>query len=138
MKPENLNINKLAKRLKEKFPEIVFAFLYGSSKDGKIRKGSDVDLAIYIHDVTDIIKLISRILKFIESETSSDCDLNILNDAEPLLAMEALQGTLLFVREKDMDIYADFYSLTCRLYEDHIFWTKKQLEYRGYEVQWDY
>ena len=73
-----------------------------------------------------------------ESEISTDkFDLVVLNDAGPVLAMEALKGTILFIREESMDIYADFYSLTCHLYEDHMFWTKKQLEYRGYEVQWD-
>jgi hypothetical protein len=76
----------------------------------------------------------SRILEFLETETSVECDLKILNDAEPLLAMEALQGTLLFIRKEAMDAYADFYTRTCRLYEDHMFWMKKQLEYRGYEV----
>jgi predicted nucleotidyltransferase len=138
MKPKRINIRHLSKRLKEEFPEILFAFLFGSARDGKIKKGSDVDLAIYIHETSDKTELISNILKFMESETSSDCDLNILNSAEPLLAMEALQGTLLFIRGEAMDIYAGFYSLTCRLYEDQTFWTKKQLEYRGYEVQWDY
>lgn len=139
MRPENLNINKLAKRLKEKFPEILFAFLFGSSKDGKIRKGSDIDLAIYIQECKDTFTLISRILKIVESEISTDnFDLVILNDTDPVLAMEALQGKILFIRKEAMDTYTDFYSLTCRVYEDHIFWTKKQLEYRGYEVQWDY
>lgn len=138
MRPKHINIKQLAKGLEKAFPEILFAFLFGSARDGKIKKGSDVDLAIYIQETSDKTELISNILKFMESETSSDCDLNLLNSAEPLLAMEALQGTLLFIRGEAMDIYAGFYSLTCRLYEDQTFWTKKQLEYRGYEVQWDY
>jgi len=138
MKSKHINIKQLAKGLEKVFPEILFAFLFGSAKDGKIKPGSDVDLAVYIREPSDKTELISRILKFMESETTRDCDLTFLNTSDPVLAMEALRGTLMFVRKETMDIYADFYSLTCRLYEDQIFWMKKQLEYRGYEVQWDY
>jgi len=138
MKPQNLNIKRLAKRLKEEFPEIMFAFLFGSAMNGSIKPGADVDLAIYSAETKDKFDLTLRILKIVESELSTDnLDLVYLNDASPLLAMEALNGNILFIRKEAMDHYADFYSLTCRLYEDHIFWTKKQLEYRGYEVQWD-
>jgi predicted nucleotidyltransferase len=165
MKSSSLDIIKLAKGLKRSFPEILFAFLFGSARDGKVKKGSDIDIAVYLKNEmraksdgtttqrhifrsayplndrmrgsSDITALISRIMKFIETETSNECDLKILNDADPLLAMEALQGTILFIRKEAMDTYADFYSLICRLYEDQIFWMKKQLEYRGYEVQWD-
>lgn len=66
-----------------------------------------------------------------------ECDITILNTAGPLIAFEALRGKRLFVRDEAMDEYAGFYSLTCRLYEDQIWWMKKQLEYRGYEVSWD-
>jgi predicted nucleotidyltransferase len=138
MKPKHINIKQLAKGLEEAFPEILFAFLFGSSRGGTINPGSDVDVAIYIQETTDKFTLISRILKIVESEISTDkFDLVVLNDAGPVLAMEALKGTILFIRKEAMDIYADFYSLTCRLYEDHIFWMKKQLEYRGYKVEWD-
>ncbi len=82
--------------------------------------------------------MISGILKIVESEISTDkFDLVVLNDTGPVLAMEALKGTILFIRKEAIDIYADFYSLTCRLYEDQIFLMKKQLEYRGYKVEWD-
>jgi hypothetical protein len=49
-----------------------------------------------------------------------------------ILAFEALRG-----RDEYMNDYIDFYTLTCRRYEDEIYRMKKQLEYRGYEVQWD-
>lgn len=136
MKPKLINIKRLAKGLEKNFPEILFAFLLGSAKDGKIHEGSDVDIAIYILETGNKLKLFSRIMEFVESETSAECDLIILNKSESILAMEALKGKRLFVREESMDTYADFYSLTCRRYEDHIFWMKKQLEYRGYEVKW--
>ena len=138
MRSKHLNIKQLAKALEEAFPEMLFAFLFGSAREGTINPGSDVDMAIYIQETADKFTLISRILKIVESEISTDkFDLVVLNDAGPVLAMEALKGTILFIRKEAMDIYADFYSLTCRLYEDQIFWMKKQLEYRGYKVEWD-
>ncbi len=139
MPVKRFNIENFAKSLEETFPEILFAFLFGSARNGKIYAGSDVDLAIYIKETDEKTKLISRVIEFMElSLPPADCDLAILNTADPLLGFEALTGTLLFVRENAMDIYAGFYSLTCRLYEDQIYRMKKQLEYRGYEVQWDY
>jgi len=64
-------------------------------------------------------------------------DIIVLNKASTILSMQALQGKLLFVKPEYEDLYADFYSYTCRKYEYDSFWIKKQLEYRGYEVQWD-
>ncbi len=48
MKSRQINIKQLAKGLEEAFPEILFAFLLGSAREGTINPGSDVDVAIYI------------------------------------------------------------------------------------------
>jgi len=133
-----INIENLARELNHVFPEILFAFLFGSSKEGILRPGSDIDIAVYLEKKVSIMTLIPRIIDMIESLAGSTCDLTILNTAGPLIAFEALRGKLLFVRNESMDVYADFYSLTCRLSEDQRWFMKKQLEYRGYEVQWDY
>jgi len=133
-----INIENLARELNHVFPEILFAFLFGSSKEGILRPGSDIDIAVYLEKKVSIMTLIPRIIDRLESLAGSTCDLTILNTAGPLIAFEALRGKLLFVRNESMDVYADFYSLTCRLSEDQRWFMKKQLEYRGYEVQWDY
>ena len=133
-----INIENLARELNHVFPEILFAFLFGSSKEGILRPGSDIDIAVYLEKKVSIMTLIPRIIDRLESLTGSTCDLTILNATGPLIAFEALRGKLLFVRNESMDVYADFYSLTCRLSEDQRWFMKKQLEYRGYEVQWDY
>ena len=97
------------------------------------------NLAIYFEKTASRTDLIPRIIDLAESASpGTTCDITILNTAGPVIAFEALKGTALFIREESMDVYADFYSLTCRLFEDHICQVKKQLEYRGYEVQWDY
>ncbi len=79
------------------------------------------------------LKIIAELEKIIPS--FGNYDLVVLNSANSILAMLAIQGKLLFNKEEFKDVYAAFYSQTCRQYEDDSFWMKKQLEYRGYEVQ---
>ncbi|MCF8303934.1 MAG: nucleotidyltransferase domain-containing protein [Bacteroidales bacterium] len=134
-----IDAEKIATALKNHFPQIRFAFLFGSAQDGEIRKGGDLDVGVYLSPKKDLVDLIPKILGKIEDTTGNEnIDLKIMNDADPLLAMEMLKGKRLFVRDEAMDQYAAYYSLTCRLYEDKIYWMKKQLEYRGYDVQWDH
>jgi hypothetical protein len=42
------NVGRLANLLNEKCPQILFAFLHGSSKDAQVKQGSDIDLALFI------------------------------------------------------------------------------------------
>lgn len=135
--------NILAEKLKAK-PEIAFAYLFGSSQNGVIKEGSDLDIAIYLtsRNTNDIeeTELRLSILRLLESAVPEfdNFDVVILNNASTFLGMQALQGTLLFVKPEHEDLYADFYSYTCRKFEYDTFWMKKQLEYRGYEIEWDY
>ena len=132
-----IDISKLKGILEEEFPEILFAFLFGSSKDGSVRDGGDVDIAVWINDVNAKMNLIPRIIGVVESiSNGSACDLIFLNDSGSQLAFEVLQGRILFIRDEAMELYSGFYSETCRKYEDEMFWMKRQLQYRGYEVQW--
>lgn len=132
------NHKEIANALK-KFDAIAFAFIFGSSQDEVVNEGSDIDVAVYlIEKVKDFdlrIQIVNELDKLIP--TFNNYDLVVLNSANSVLAMQAIQGKLLFVKSEHKETYAEFYSLTCRQYEDDIFWMKKQLEYRGYEVQWD-
>ena len=129
----------LVDKLKHQFPEICYAFLFGSSQDGTIREGGDIDLAVWLNDFSERETLIPRIIGMVEAIVPGiSCDLTLLNDAGEQLAFEALTGRELFIRDEAMDQYAAWYSLICREYEDAIAWMKKQLIYRGYEVQWDH
>jgi predicted nucleotidyltransferase len=121
-----------------KFKEIAFAYIFGSAQDGVVMEGSDLDVAIYLVGKEVSLDLRLQIIKELEKVVPaiSNYDLVVLNSANSILAMQALQGKQLFVRDEYRDLFAGFYSLTCRQYEDDIFWMKKQLEYRGYEVQW--
>ncbi len=129
----------LALELRRQFPEILFAYLFGSAQDGKVRPGGDVDIAVWIGEHADRIDLIPKIMGLVEKNTNGAlCDLVFLNDAGDQLAFSVLQGKILFIRDKARELHASFYSQTCRNYEDTVAWMKKQLQYRGYEVQWDH
>jgi len=131
-------IKHLAKVFEEEFPEIAFAYLFGSMAEGKAKKSSDTDIAVYLKPYKKSPELIAKIIGSVENVfDKSPCDLLILNDAGVLIAKEAIKGKIVFIRKSAMDDYAGFYSIICRKYEDKIVWMKKQLEYRGYEVQWD-
>lgn len=123
----------------QKFEEIAFAYVFGSSKNEVVNEGSDIDIAVYLlkneKELELRLQIIAELEKIIPS--FSNYDLVILNSTNSILAMQAIQGKLLFFRNEYKDVYASFYSLTCRQYEDDSFWMKKQLEYRGYEVQWN-
>lgn len=133
----SINIPLIAQEIREHFPDIAFAYLFGSSQDGVVKSGSDVDVAIY-YTGND---LFARFGVEAQVEKAIGCDVPVdvvmLQKADPVLAFEALKGKLLFLRNENMEEYADFYTRTCRLYEDEMYWMKKRLEYRGYEVQWN-
>ena len=126
------NIDKLSKEL-QKLEFIDFAYLFGSSSDGIINEGSDLDIAVYFSDdfIVDF-DTIAMVLKVIDDLIPGiECDLCRLNTANETLCFEALKGKLLFVKNECKDKFAGFYSITCREYEDYSFWSNKQLEYRG-------
>ena len=126
-----LNFKKLAWHLMQAIPEIDFVFIFGSAQHGKVKKNSDIDIGAYLNTpVTP--ELIINIVTAVETITSVQCDLTILNLASEILRFEALKGKLLFVRENKIDDYAEFYSLTCREYEDTMAWMQKQMILREY------
>jgi predicted nucleotidyltransferase len=137
MSGQKFDIQLIAKTIEEQFPDIPFAYLFGSSQDGVVKPGSDIDIAVYYKGADpfarfsveeQIAQAIGRHLQV---------DIVMLHRANPVLAFESLKGRLLFVREECMDEYADFYTRTWRDYEDEIYWKRTELIYRGYEVQWD-
>jgi len=132
MKPGSIqfSIQNLTADLKT-IPEIDFALLFGSANAGVLGKHSDVDIGVYLN--TPITpELMLSIVKSVENSVSADCDLTVLNTASEILRFEALKGKVLFIRDDKMEGYANFYSLTCREYEDTIAWMQRQMAYRGY------
>lgn len=132
-------IKQISDTIHGTYTDVVFAYIFGTAGSGEMIHSSDIDLAIYVDSVESKSSLVSGIIGVVEEIVPGrSCDLVILNDADPLLAFEAISGRKLFVRPTAVDAHAAFYSLTCRMYEDQTVWMKKQLKYRGYEVQWDH
>lgn len=132
-----LNIKQLSALLQNDCSYIFFAYLYGSSQDGVINPHSDIDIAVYLSEDSYKAQAIIDVNKCFEKlRITADIDVTFFNNSTPLLAFEALCGRRLFVREEALELYSGYYSLTCREYESENYWMKKQLEYRGYEIQW--
>ncbi len=129
------DVDRLA-RLLELTGVLDFAFLLGSSQDGLVGDGSDIDIALmYSADVKVNFDVMAEIYRIVDQVAPGvESDLIRLNTANETIRFEALKGKLLFVRNGCMEWYTDFYSITCREYEDYRIWSGKQLEYRGYAI----
>jgi predicted nucleotidyltransferase len=99
------NIDKLSSLLNKQCPEVVFAFLHGSSKDGIVKEGSDIDIALYINGKASL-DLYQRAYDAVVSVTpKAEPDIGILNNAEPVYCFESLSG----------EIYRIFRKLNARI-----------------------
>ncbi len=119
---------QLSKAIETACPEVVFALLHGSAKDGDIQPGSDVDVALFI-DGSATLELYQRAYDAIDSVTAGvEPDVGILNKAEPVYRFEAIKGHLLFCRDREK--YTTFFSQTCRQYEFQMADYQRQHHYR--------
>jgi predicted nucleotidyltransferase len=93
--------------------KIAFALLFGSSKDGRlIKDNADIDIALYLSDKPSA-DMLAEIVGLCQDAIQYDAiDLVVLNDADPILAFEALSGSLLVCNNEEA--YLRFFSLTCR------------------------
>ncbi|MEA3240056.1 MAG: nucleotidyltransferase domain-containing protein [Pseudomonadota bacterium] len=119
---------RLAAHLEKELPSAGFCLLMGSAAAGKVAEGSDLDLAFYLTEpvTLDFYAKVSAIVD--KHVPGVRCDIGILNKAEPVFRFEALKGKLLFARSREL--YASFFSLTCREYENQMFDYAKQHKYR--------
>lgn len=132
----SINISAIASTIKANFPEIPFAHIFGSSADGIVKPGSDIDIAIWYNGSDPFIKV--KVLESLEPIVNNmPVDIVNICNTNSLLAHAALAGKILFVRGEQKENYALFYSKIAAEYEDKIYWIQKQLQYRGYEVQWN-
>ena len=114
--------------LREGCPEVVFALLLGSARDGRVPPGGDVDLAVGL-ECAFTLELADRITAIAQGVVPGcEIDLGCFDGAEPVYRFEALKGRLLFAR--DMDRFLDAYSLTCREYESQMRDYERQARYR--------
>jgi len=123
------DLNMISARLKSALPEISFALLLGSAQDGLVKARSDFDLAVYLQPYRPDLDLYGAIdAALADLLPGVRIDIGFLNKAEPVYRFESLKGTLLFAR--DRELYARFFSLTCREYESQMASYERQLKYR--------
>lgn len=84
------------------YPEISAAILFGSQADGTATKESDIDIAL-LYTVSQLPTPL-QLLAFrqeLSDQMHQDVDVVLLNDASPIIAMQAAKyGKPLFVRDK--------------------------------------
>ena len=109
--------------------KIVFALLFGSSKEGfLIKDTTDIDIAVYLSEqptpdmLAEIVGLCQDALQY------EHVDLVVLNTSDAILSFEALSGRLLFCNNEEE--YLSFFSRTCRQYEDEMQRIERSLSYR--------
>lgn len=119
---------KLSNALQAACPDVLFALLHGSAKDGHVNPGSDIDIALYIDGKATVELYMNAADAVRQICPDAESDIGILNNAEPIYRFEALKGKLLF--NKDMEKYLHFFSLTCRQYESQIADYQRQHKYR--------
>lgn len=130
-------VEHLSGLIREQVPEVKFAYLFGSAARDQLSAKSDIDMAVYLDDNSKKLEMHCLLVGMAgEVFPGREADITWLNVASPLLAFEALKGKILFIREESRPLHADFYTKTCRKSEEMRFLMKKQLIYRGYEVQW--
>jgi predicted nucleotidyltransferase len=98
-------------------PRVQLAVLFGSSRDGVVRPGSDVDIGVLLSPTLSSLEF----YRFYQETAArlgviAELDLVDLRSASSVLAFEALCGDRFFVR--DEEAVAAFASLVARQYED--------------------
>lgn len=135
---KNIDLKKLGSIIKNNCPNVLFAYIFGSSQSGKVKNDSDIDIAIYLLDKKSKMETLSTVFRLLEQIVGNiPLDIVILNDTNSILAFESIKGTRLFVKKEAKDIHAEFYSITCRKFEYKTHWMRQQLKYRSYEIQWN-
>lgn len=123
------DVKEISACLKESLSEVSFALLMGSAQGGIVKMHSDFDIAVYLNPYKPSLNLYGEIENALEDLLPDvRIDTGILNNAESVYRFEALKGTLLFAR--DMEVFARFFSLTCREYESQMISYKRQIKYR--------
>jgi len=106
------------KRVLAEDDTIVFAYIFGGLAEGKVKPLSDLDIAVYIRDMSDLaeykINLFGRIANSIGT---SELDLIILNTASISITGRILQKKQILI-DKAPTVRHAYESLTLRKFFD--------------------
>lgn len=98
-----MDIVEKCKSILMKNGDIIFAYIFGSYVHGRMRKDSDIDIAIYLAKELDIDVYLN--LKMTLTDICKrEVDLIILNEATPLLKYQIYKNhILLFTQDKTIE-----------------------------------
>ncbi|MCF6177431.1 MAG: nucleotidyltransferase domain-containing protein [Victivallaceae bacterium] len=106
--------------LKKKFRyrnNIAAAFVFGSAQNAVVKPGSDIDIAILFDTMPATEEKFNLYADLCDAVASDKpIDMIVLNNAEPILAFEAISGKR--ISNNNPEKTAEFSSYTSRLYED--------------------
>jgi predicted nucleotidyltransferase len=105
----------------EKYPHVLFAYLFGSQATGNVTPMSDVDIAVYFDDDLGSTEQFNLQLHLIgvccQVLQRNDVELAVLNDEDIVLRYEVLNtGKLIFCRNEEARI--EFFVRSIREYFD--------------------
>ncbi len=124
-----LDFERLAETIRHASPDVVFAVVLGSAAGGILRPGSDLDLGLFIADISRAWAVRSAVGQALEGLLPGvPIDLGILNNADPVYRFEAASGRLLFTR--DLEAWLEFFSRAAREYEYQMADYERQRRYR--------
>lgn len=104
------------KRVLAAEPLVIAAWGFGSSQNGTVRPGSDLDIGILWAELPTFARLADLRADLQAALQFDDIDLISLNQASPVVRFEAVCGRLIFCRNTEQRVA--FVSLTAREYED--------------------
>ena len=90
--PLNFAVHMLGRTIQLECAHVIFAFLLGSSKDGHVPVGSDLDIVLYVEGNASW-DMISQVMEIAERFAPGvHYDVGILNVSDPVYRFEALKG----------------------------------------------
>ncbi len=114
-------------------PNIVFAYLFGGLAKGVKKPLSDVDIAVFVNDMSNLAEYTMNLfLDFSNILHTSEIDIVILNVAPESIAGRILQHKKLLVDKKPLQRHL-YESVTLRKYFDFAV-KEKQILYRRYKI----
>jgi len=97
---------------------VVAAWIFGSTIEGTVRPGSDIDMGVLFAVMPSVDELTGLRAALQDALAFDEIDLVVLNEASPILRFEAISGRPVYVADRENR--ATFVSLTAREYEDEM------------------
>ena len=106
-----------------------FAYCYGSLVTGRLRRESDIDIAVYLKKRNPAFKDRLDLITELGSHIDRRVDLVLLNQCDPVIAMQVLGNGRLILNEnntlrvqyilKQLSLYADL-KMSRKMIEEHL------------------